>query len=30
MIFRTSPHASFGIIAAATTVIHVLDRAHTP
>ncbi len=30
MVFRTFPHVSFGIIMSATTVIHVLDRVHTP
>lgn len=30
MVFRTFPRVSFGIIMSATTVIHVLDRAHTP
>jgi len=30
MVFRTFPRVSFGIIMSATTVIHVLDRVHTP
>jgi len=30
MVFRTFPRVSFGIVMSATTVIHVLDRVHTP
>lgn len=30
MVFRTFPRVSFGVVMSATTVIHVLDRVHTP